>query len=172
MYADGTLELRKRGAKVGPLEKGALPVMGVSDKEVGNWLIRRVCQYTGNPRRYMLTGFSGETKDIAKVADFLKFVLRNTSEKKPITIAQYQKLRGTFTCEGTSALKWGINLSSDDFGTEHFEYDSLEDAVDGFNRLTLSCRKEFSKDDINRKLELVGASLLIDHDLPSKPLKL
>ena len=69
-------------------------------------------------------------------------------------------------------LKWFVTMSSFEFGTEDFAYDSLEEAVAGFNRLVKNCSKQFSEDGIERELKLIGASVCIDHDLPREPLRL
>lgn len=48
-----------------------------------------------------------------------------------------------------------VVMSSEEFGTEDFEYDSIEEAKKGFKRLKKECAKAYKKDGIERRLLLV-----------------
>lgn len=47
-----------------------------------------------------------------------------------------------------------VILTSDEYGTEEFDYDSLKDARAGFRELQNSCRAEAERDGIERRLLL------------------
>jgi len=47
-----------------------------------------------------------------------------------------------------------VILSSDEFGEEEFDFDTLEEARAGFERLKQSCQIEAEKDSIERRLIL------------------
>lgn len=48
-----------------------------------------------------------------------------------------------------------VVMSSEEFGTEDFEYDTIEEAREGFKRLKKECAKSYKKDGIERRLLLV-----------------
>lgn len=48
-----------------------------------------------------------------------------------------------------------VVLSSEEWGTEDFDYDTIEEAREGFERLKKECAKSFKKDSIERRLLLV-----------------
>lgn len=48
-----------------------------------------------------------------------------------------------------------VVMSSEEFGTEDFDYDTIEEAREGFERLKKQCAKSFKKDGIERHLLLV-----------------
>jgi hypothetical protein len=47
-----------------------------------------------------------------------------------------------------------VILTSEEFGSEEFDYDTLKEARAGFNRLKQSCQEETDKDGIERRLVL------------------
>jgi hypothetical protein len=47
-----------------------------------------------------------------------------------------------------------VILSSDEFGFEEFDYDTLKEARAGFNQLKHSCQAESEMDNIERRLIL------------------
>ncbi len=47
-----------------------------------------------------------------------------------------------------------VILTSDEFGHEEFDYDTLKEAKAAFARLKKSCQVETEKDDIERRLIL------------------
>jgi hypothetical protein len=47
-----------------------------------------------------------------------------------------------------------VILTSDEFGSEEFEYDTVKEARAGFERLKESCQEETDKDGIERRLIL------------------
>ena len=55
-----------------------------------------------------------------------------------------------------------VILTSDEFGEEEFDYDTLREAREGFNRLKLSCQAETEKDSIERRLILAVESWTTD----------
>jgi hypothetical protein len=54
-----------------------------------------------------------------------------------------------------SVNQYKIELSSDLYGSEEFDYDSLQEAMDGFERLVQRCVEEYDRDGENRKLTLI-----------------
>ena len=50
-----------------------------------------------------------------------------------------------------------VVMSSEEFGTEDFDYDTIEEAREGFERLKKECAKSFKEDGIERRLLLVIA---------------
>lgn len=55
-------------------------------------------------------------------------------------------------------MKATITLSSELFGEEKFEYDTIKEARAGFTRLTKSCFEYFEKDKVERELVLEGSN--------------
>ena len=51
-----------------------------------------------------------------------------------------------------------VVMSSAEFGAEDFEYDTIEEAREGFDRLKKECAKSFKEDGIERSLLLVIAA--------------
>ena len=47
-----------------------------------------------------------------------------------------------------------VIMSSDEYGTEEFDFDTLKEAREGFNRLKESCQAETNQDEIERRLVL------------------
>lgn len=52
-------------------------------------------------------------------------------------------------------MKCYVLLSSELYGSERFDYDSPREARLGFARLRSDCQREFLKDNIERKVQLV-----------------
>lgn len=50
-----------------------------------------------------------------------------------------------------------VIMSSEEFGAEDFEYDTIEEAKEGFARLKQKCAESFKEDGIERRLLLVIA---------------
>jgi hypothetical protein len=50
-----------------------------------------------------------------------------------------------------------VVMSSAEFGAEDFEYGTIEEAREGFERLKKTCAKSFKEDGIERRLLLVVA---------------
>jgi hypothetical protein len=50
-----------------------------------------------------------------------------------------------------------VVMSSAEFGAEDFEYETIEEARDGFERLKKKCAESFKEDGIERRLLLVIA---------------
>jgi hypothetical protein len=48
-----------------------------------------------------------------------------------------------------------VVMSSAEYGSEDFTYDTIEEAREGFERLKKKCAKSFKKDGIERRLLLV-----------------
>lgn len=55
-----------------------------------------------------------------------------------------------------------VVLSSEEFGSEEFEYDTLKEARTGFNRLKESCQAETDNDGIERRLILAVETWMTD----------
>lgn len=45
-------------------------------------------------------------------------------------------------------------LESEDFGAEHFKYDSLPEALEGIGRLYAACHEAYTADHIERQITL------------------
>lgn len=61
-------------------------------------------------------------------------------------------------------MKTTITLKSEVFGNEKFEYDTLKDGQDGFDRLLKSCKTFYKKDKVVRDLELKGSNGVLYHE--------
>lgn len=55
-----------------------------------------------------------------------------------------------------------VILSSAEFGSEEFDYDTLKEAREGFNRLKESCQVETDNDGIERRLVLAVETWMTD----------
>lgn len=55
-------------------------------------------------------------------------------------------------------MKAKITLSSEVYGDEHFEYDTLKEGQEGFDRLMIACNKQYKEDKIDRSLVLKGSN--------------
>ena len=55
-----------------------------------------------------------------------------------------------------------VILSSDEHGEETFDYDTLKEAREGFNRLKESCQVETENDGIERRLVLALETWVTD----------
>ena len=51
-------------------------------------------------------------------------------------------------------LEVAIYLESDEFGSEEFSYDSIDEATEGVRRLLVSCLKHYQEDGIERTLRV------------------
>ncbi len=57
-----------------------------------------------------------------------------------------------------------VIMYSDEYGFEDFDYDTVEEAEAGFERLKRDCAKAYKKDGIERRLLLVTAAWETEHD--------
>jgi hypothetical protein len=55
-----------------------------------------------------------------------------------------------------------VILTSEEFGEETFDYDTLKEAREGFSRLKQSCKAETDNDGIERRLVLALESWTTD----------